>query len=219
MSSDSTIWYRVGYALERARRRDSSPREGTNGRKPTRSRSGTDDRPDWPTADDLIASGAAALAGKLLSAWSPTRKVTFTRLLRAGLAGAGAALLVELMRPLLGGRAELPEVDGETGRRLLAGAGQGVLYGAVVEPRVPGPPLLKGAAFALAEYMAHPAGGLAHLLGGHTPLGRIPGIAGVLDELEPEDREYVEHLAFGVALALLHGSSPPLDGSDDVADD
>lgn len=219
MSSDSTIWYRVGYALERARGGDSSPEEGTNGRKPKeRSRPDAADRPDWPSADDLVASGVAALAGKVLSAWRPARKVTFTRLLRAGLAGAAASLLVELVKPLLSGRAELPELDERLGSRMLAGAGQGLLYGAVVEPRVPGPPLLKGAVFALAEYMAHPAGGLSHLLGRHTPQGKLPFVSDLLEDLTPEDREYVEELAFGLALALMCGDSID-DFEDDEADE
>lgn len=220
MSSDSTIWYRVGYALERVRGGDTPSDESTNGRKPAgRSRAEASDRGDWPTADDLIASGVTALAGKVLSAWRPARKVTFTRLLRSGLAGAGAALLVELVKPLLTGRAELPELDERVGSRMLAGAGQGLLYGAVVEPRMPGPPLIKGAVFALAEYLAHPAGGLSHLLGAHAPQGRLPVVSDLLEDLTPEDREYVEELAFGVALAVLCGSSADDGIEDDDADD
>lgn len=166
----------------------------------------------WPTADDLIASAIAALAGRVLDAWRPARKVTFTRLLRAGAAGAGAALLADLVRPLLAGRAEMPTLDPDTWTRLLAGAGQGLLYGAVVEPRVPGPPLLKGAVFALAEYMADPAGGLSHILGAHAPQGRLPVVAELLEDLEPHDREVLEHLVFGLALAVLCGTAPSLNG-------
>jgi hypothetical protein len=69
--------------------------------------------------------------------------------------------------------------------------------------------------------MAHPAGGLTYLLRGQTPQGRLPVVKEILGDLEPEDREYVEQLAFGVALALLCGPSPALDGragSDDHDD-
>lgn len=163
---------------------------------------------DWPTVDDVVASGVTALAARALSAWRPARRVTLGSLLRAGLAGAGAALLVDLARPLLTGRAEFPDLGKETGSRMLAGASQGLLYGAVVEPRVPGPPVLKGAVFALAEYIAHPAGGLSRVLGSQMPHRRLPGVADLLDGLEPHEQEYVEHLAFGVALAILSGSSP-----------
>jgi hypothetical protein len=171
------------------------------------------DRSAWPTADDLINTGVAALAGKLLDAWRPAKKVTFTRLLRAGAAGAGAALLLDLVKPLLGGRAELPTLDRDAGTRLLAGVGQGLLYGAVVEPRVPGPALVKGAVFAMAEYMADPAGGLSRILGSQGPQGRLPIVADLLEDLESEDREILEHLVFGIALAVLCGTAPALNGA------
>jgi hypothetical protein len=216
MSADPSIWYRVGYALERARG-DAAPAGRSSERKPTR---GSPKRPahqgPWPSADDLIATGVAALAGRLLDAWRPARKVTFTRMLRAGAAGAAAALLLDLVRPLVHGRAELPALDRATGTRLLAGAGQGLLYGTVVEPRVPGPPVVKGAIFALAEYMADPAGGLSHLLGAHTPHGRLPIVAELLGDLEPHERDYVEHLLFGIALAVLCGSAPSPDGPEET---
>lgn len=214
MSSDSNIWYRVGYALERARGREASREDGNGARRPReRDEEGGTDL--WPSADDLVATGIAALAGRVLSAWRPARKVTFTRLLRAGLAGAGAALLVELVRPLLNGRTELPELGADTGTKMVSGMSQGLLYGAVVEPRVPGPPLFKGAVFALAEYLADPAGGLSHLLGPHTPHGSLPVVGDMLTDLEPGEREYLEHLAFGVALALLCGTGPSVNGLDE----
>lgn len=212
MSDDPNIWYRVGYALERARGQEAVPEDGS-GPAPSREKPGRAvERSGWPTADELVASGVVALVGKLLDAWHPARKVTFARMLRAGVAGAGAALLVDLLKPLLQGRAELPELDRDTGVRLLAGASQGLLYGAVVEPRVPGPPILKGAVFALAEYMADPAGGLSRILGAYTPQGRLPVVADLLDDLEPHDREVMEHLAFGIALAVLCGSAPSRNG-------
>lgn len=203
----------MGYALERARRLDAPSDEEARPRKPARrSPAHEPNKLGWPAADDLIASGVAALAGTLLDAWRPARRVTFTRLVRAGAAGAGAALLLDLVKPLLSGRAELPRLDQATGTRLLAGAGQGLLYGAVLEPRVPGPPILKGVIFALAEYMADPAGGLSHILGAHAPQGRLPIISDLLADLESHDREYLEHLVFGIALAILSGSAPSMNG-------
>jgi len=101
----------------------------------------------------------------------------------------------------------MPEVDRETGARILAGVGQGLLYGAVVEPRLPGPAVVKGVTFGLAQYLAHPAGGLTHLLGAHTPQGRLPIVADLLGEVEAGDRDYVEDLVFAVALAVLYGET------------
>ena len=135
-------------------------------------------------------------------------------LLRAGVSGAAAALLVELVRPLLHGEARLPVLDEGTKDRLLAGAGQGLVYGAVVEPRLPGPALLKGAAYGSVEYAVDPFGGLYRLLGPHAPLRRIPGVGAFLDDLDPHDRAYLEHVTFGIALSLLYesGSSPRSSG-------
>jgi hypothetical protein len=162
--------------------------------------------------EELITTAITVLAGRVLAAWRPRRRPGPIRLLRAALAGGGAALLLDLVRPLLVGRPALPVLDGETAGRLLAGVGQGLVYGTVVEPRVPGPALLKGALFGSAEYAADPAGGLGHLLGAHTPQGRLPVVSQLLDEIDVHDRAYLEHLVYGVALALLYGSSRSSNG-------
>ena len=141
--------------------------------------------------------------------------MTFTRLLRASAAGAGAALLLDMVKPWLAGRAEVPALDQDAATRLLLGAGQGLLYGTVVEPRVPGPPVVKGAVFAIAEYLADPAGGLTQILGAHMPHSRLPVVSDLLEDLEPHDREVLEHLAFGITLAVLCGASPSRNGSAD----
>jgi hypothetical protein len=223
MSSEETLWYRLGYLLEQARsaplgrrRRESAGDERARARR-TRSKEG---HPlGWPSADDLIGSGAVALAGKLLSIWQPRHRAGPARLLRAGAAGVAAALLVELLRPLLQGRAELPTIGGETAERLFAGAGQGLLYGAVLEPRLPGPPVVKGALYGSAEYAVHPAGGLGRFLGAEAPLGRVPVVGRVFREMDVHDRAYTEHVAFGIALALLYGSSPSSNGIADEDDE
>jgi len=216
MASEQSFWYRVGYALERARQGPPTPPQELAGltRRARRERpqGGSSGGVRPPTVDDLISSGIVALAGRVLDGWRPARKAGFIRLLRAGAAGAGAALLLDLVRPLLSGKAELPVLDRDTADRVLAGMGQGLLYGAVVEPRVPGPPLMKGALFASAEYATDPVGGLSHLLSAHTPQGRVPIVRHLFEELDPHDRAYLEHLVFGVALALLYGSSPSSNG-------
>jgi hypothetical protein len=103
-------------------------------------------------------------------------------------------------------------LDKEMGDRLIAGVGQGLVYGAVVEPRVPGPSLVKGALYGTAEYAVDPVGGLSRLLGAHAPQHRLPVIGHLLKDLDPHDRAYLEHVVFGVALALLYGSSPSSNG-------
>ncbi|MDH5589363.1 MAG: hypothetical protein OEZ65_15755 [Gemmatimonadota bacterium] len=216
MSSEDNVWYKIGYALERARR------GGSLGKKlhSLRERSREPDEPvkrprrhtdpdSWPSADTLLASGAVALATKLLDRHAPSRGAGLPRSVRAGAAGAAAALAVELTRPLLRGKAEWPELDEDTVQRLLAGVGQGILYASVVEPTVPGPPMVKGALYGAAEYAVDPMGGLTHLLG---TAAMPPVVGSLLEALEPHDRTFVEHLAFAISLALLYGSSRSSNG-------
>lgn len=216
MPSDKSLWYRLGYALERARQAPAQGKRTLASLKERRSPEPPEPRAtnpaQWPTADELLASGAVALAAKALDAWRPRRKTGPVHLLKAGAAGAAAALLVELVRPFLAGRAELPSLDSDTAEHMLVGAGQGILYGAVVEPRVPGHSVVKGTLYGSAEYAMDPAGGLGRVMGSHTPLRRIPVLGHLLSDLDPHDRTYLEHVAFGIALAVLYGSSPASNG-------
>lgn len=216
MASKKSLWYRIGFALERAKHPIPSAGEKLTGLA-ERARERLPRRLDEEggkglSTEDLMSAGLILAAGKMLDAWRPRREVGLSALLRAAAAGAGAALLIDLVRPLIAGRPAVAVFDGETAERLLAGAGQGLLYGAVVEPRIPGPPLLKGALFASAEYAADPAGGLTRLLGGHAPLRRLPVVGDLLHGLDAHDRTYLEHLTFGIALAVLYGSSPSSNG-------
>jgi hypothetical protein len=223
MASEQSIWYRLGYALERARQPTPSAGkrlQGLAGRPPRKAAREEEALGGLPT-DQLLSAGVALLAGKLLDAWGPRRRVRLSNLLRAAAAGAGAALVVDLLRPLLKGRPALGTLDRQTADRVLAGLGQGLVYGSVVEPRLPGPALLKGAVFGAAEYAAGAAGGLTHLVGAHTPHARLPVIGQLLEELGPHDRDYVEHLAFGIVVGLLYRSSPSSNGIafEDAEDD
>jgi len=216
MSSENSFWYRLGYALERGRQ---VPAKGARKLATLKERRPAEERgrrlPDpaaWPTGDQLVASGLVALAAKALDLWRPRRRTGVADVLKGGLAGAAAALAVEVVRPLLHGRAELPVLDEDTLGRILAGAGQGVVYGVVVEPRLPGPSLLKGTLYGSAEFAVDPIGGLSKLLGPHAPLRRLPVVGHLLDDLSPRDRAYVEHLAFGIAVALIYRSSPSSNG-------
>lgn len=226
MSSESSLWFRVGYALEQARQLPSSGRRGLAGLKDrvaARGGGGGADSPDRQGGrrreasedgddqtplhlDGFLASGAVALGARLLDRWRPGGSSGVGALVRAGAAGAVAALLVELVRPLLRSDTSAPELDGEAAEHLLAGAGQGLVYGGVLEPWIPGPPILKGTVFGSAEYLLNPSGGVTHLLGSRSPLGRVPVVLKILEGIEGRDRSFLEHLTFGVAMAVLYGS-------------
>jgi hypothetical protein len=214
MSSEESLWYRLGYALESAKI-PSAPAEGTSRRaaRATRHRAPAEAPTGGSVGDDLVTAGIAALAARLLDAWQPRRETGFGRLLWAGTAGAAAALLLDVLKPLLVGKPELPSFDRDLVDRLLAGAGQGLIYGAIVEPRLPGPALVKGALFGSAEFAAAAAGGLAQLLRAHAPQARLPLVGRIFEDADPQERAYLEHLAFGVALAVLYGSNPSSNGT------
>jgi hypothetical protein len=242
MPPKQSLWFRLGYALERTRQgppavgrplAGGAPTEqaptsrNPSGRnpsgltlvaqtlmgladrqtKPSNAESERGPKSPWPSIDNIVATGGTAAVTKLLNGWKPRRKTAVLRLLHAGVAGGAAALLVDVLRPLLRGASGVGPLDRETGDRVLAGIGQGLVYGAVVEPRVPGPTMVKGALYGTAEYAADPAGGISRLLGSHAPQHHLPLLGHLLEDLDPHDRVYVEHLVFGVALALLYGSS------------
>lgn len=215
MSSESSMWYRVGYALEQARQLPSSGKRTLAGLKERAVPEGTEDAEDegnggglasFLHADELLTTGAVTLAVKTMKRYTPESRSGLVTLLKAGAAGAAAALVVELVRPLLRAEASAPEVGADTPKHLLAGAGQGMVYGAMLEPWIPGPTILKGTVFGSLEYALHPAGGITRLLGKHSPLGRVPFMLKLLDGLESRDRRYLEQVAFGISLAVLYGS-------------
>lgn len=210
MASNKSIWYRLGHALERARHAAPAPRDVV----PVDSDDGGPvlPRPEIPSSDELMSAGITLVVDKALAGWSGRRSPGFWSLLRAAAAGAAAALLLDLVRPLLRGDGKLPAIDPDTAGRLLAGMGQGLVYGGVVEPRLPGPALLKGTVYGSLEYVVHPMGGLSGILGSHTPQRHIPFVGDLLDGLDGEEMAYLEHLVFGIALALIYESSPASSG-------
>lgn len=220
MAPKRSIWFHLGHAFEKARLGAPPTRSvtglagrGRSERGAARRDHGTvEARAAIPSADDLMAAGVAMLVDRALAGWGKRSEPGFTRLARAGMAGAAAALVVDLVRPLLNGRAEMPVIDRETASRLVAGVGQGLVYASIVEPRVPGPAAIKGALYGSAEYAMDPMGGLAGLLGSHTPHGRLPVIGAVVDGLDRHDRAYLEHVVFGIALALIYESSVSSNG-------
>lgn len=212
MAPQKSIWYYLGHAYERARL--GSGGEGTVGPRAERPERGEGAKQiAWPEADELFSAATWLVLDRVVGVGDRGRRPGISGLVKAGAAGAAAALLIDLIRPLLLGDPKLAILDAKTPDRLLAGVGQGLVYGALVEPRVPGSALLKGALYGSVEYATDQMGGLSALLGSHAPQGRLPGVGALLEGLDPHDRAFLEHLVFGIALALLYESSPSSNGT------
>ena len=238
-----SIWYHLGYALETARqgarsaqkapttrkggsaaeaRTAGDPRGRTPGDAPDRS---ADNLPDHSTGpeikpfsspvDQLIAAGAGVVGERLISLLAGRRPGTL-RLTRAALAGAGAGLALSLFRNGTNGTQEEGRSTHDPTEALLAGAARGVLYGAVLEPRLPGSPLLRGATFGVIEYVTSPFGGLDGILGASSPHRTTPILAALLGPGDAKIGSMVDHVAFGVTLGLLYGAGSARRGSRDA---
>lgn len=222
MQNNEDMWYRIGFALETARQRvpAASPQPDSPSAK---RREGEDhlrlrervaaalgkvrkaplDQPSDKVLDALLTVGAGTLLTRLISLWPGRRRPGLFRLFKAGTAGAAASFLAELLRPMVSPGGEERKLEDELTEILLSGAGRGLLYAALVEPRIPGPPLLQGTAYSALEYALTPWGGLEELTGSAAPHRKVP-VLSVLLQSRGEDEEFLEHLVFGVALALLY---------------
>jgi hypothetical protein len=220
--ASKSIWYHLGYALESASHGarsaqearstqvaspegEGDPPEGTLTKRP-------EVRPVFSPVDQLIAAGTGIVGERLLSILGGRRPGTM-RLTHAALAGAGAGLALSFFRNGTNGTSE----DGRQGQdpteALLAGAARGVLYGAVLEPRLPGSPLVRGAAFGVMEYVTSPFGGLDSILGASSPHRTMPILAALLGPGDAMIGSMIDHVAFGITLGLLYGAGSERSGS------
>ena len=168
------------------------------------------------TLDQLIATGTGILGERLISVVVGRRPGTL-RLTRAALAGAGAALALALFRNGKNGtRGDESPPDPTVA--LMTGAARGMLYGAVLEPRLPGSPVLRGATYGIMEYVTSPFGGLDGILGASSPHRTMPIMAALLGKTDSGagSGSIADHLAFGVTLGLLYGEGSARRGSLDA---
>ncbi len=225
-----SIWYHLGYALESARHGARSAREGRSDEKAPRAgkvesaagagsagdvkseAAGPRRLPVSSAVDQLVATGTGILSDRLFSLVAGQRPGTL-RLTRAALAGAGAALALSLFRNGKNGTAGAGQSPHDPTAEVLAGAARGVLYGAVLEPRLPGSPLVRGATFGVMEYVTSPLGGLDGILGASSPHRTMPIIAALLGPNDPMLGSMADHVAFGVTLGLLYGEGSARRGS------
>ena len=225
MAESPSIWFRLGYALEKARQEPPStrlkglvqrpsaggrPGPKDEGRATPRQRPGSGRETGQQEAlDAFVTAAAATLAGQALRFLPARGAPGIVQVLLAGASGAAAALLRELVDPLLRGRPTLAPLGPQVGKALLSGAARGLLYGAVIDTRLPGPPLARGVLYGSVEYAVSPWGGLTTLLGEKAPHHRLPFLAGLFEDYRLGEDSYLDHVVFGLALAALYGSYRP----------
>ncbi|MDT8369902.1 MAG: hypothetical protein RQ745_11890, partial [Longimicrobiales bacterium] len=158
-----------------------------------------------PGSPPRMRGGAELLSRRLVTAIPMHTEPTVRRVVKGAAAGAAASLVRELTAPLLGGRLELPDVEAGLPERLASGAARGALFAAVIDPRLPGPVALRGAVHAAIEYLLAPGGGLTRWVGGVAPWRILPGADGIVQKLEAGEETLIDHLVFGLALALMLG--------------
>jgi len=214
MQNRDDIWYRIGFALESARQKGQAPVSTDDGRRAGQGRkkvlslrkgeaSGAlADEASRKLLEAILTVGAGTFLTRILSLWPGRGKPGLFRLGKAGAAGAAAAFLAGLVRPILSPEEEAALADDLTDI-LLSGAGRGLLYAAIVEPRVPGPGLLQGSVYGVLEWALVPWGGLEGVAGSAAPQGKIPVLSALLRGRE-EEEHLLEHLIFGMVLALLY---------------
>lgn len=155
-------------------------------------------------SDALIVAGAATLGAELLKRWPGRRRVNLFHYVRGGAAGAAAALALEVLRPLLSGHESAD--PSELSERALAGVGLGLVYAAALEPRIPGPPLVRGALMGAVAYLLSPLGGITRVLRPLSPHRKVPILSGLLEQEDPDDRTFGEAVTLGIILGLLYES-------------
>lgn len=225
MSDDSTdLWYQLGYVTERLRlapgdaldrSTDAASRlsERLGGGNP--SRRGGDPSSGGGDRDLLRRLGAAGATSLGIRLLRSSDGPGITGLALSGAAGAGAAVLTELVAPLLSRRVRPAAGRHELGDALFTGVGRGLLYGTLVRDRIPGPAFLAGFLFGTAEYVAARRGGLARILRAASPHRHIPFVSDLFEADPDDDPDWTEHLVFGIALALLYEPVRPKSGTTD----
>ena len=203
MSNERNIWYRAGHAIERARQHAATP--ATRAAKPRPE--AAEDHALGPLAEKALGLAAVASGGALVTAalrlWPARYRPSVMGLVKAGAAGAGAAVARMALGKLLG------EAPGSTESSdplapVLSGVARGMIYASVVDPRLPGPVLVRGATFGALEYAAEPWGGLEGLLEHMPPHRRIPFLSSLLDA-RTDDPSLAGQIFFGMVLASLYG--------------
>lgn len=225
-SDDQDIWYRLGYTLERLRDAPKSLpaletlKPGGGASKKARSSdnpggSGSDD-PDDDSGNlpaRLIDQGGRALGARLLSVLPSHGRARLLDLLASAVAGTAATVISEVLASLVTSKKDLSLEMDPLAVTLSGGAGRGLAYAGVIEPRLPGPAFVAGFIYGTAEYVTASWGGIPGLLGSASPHRKVPLLSDIVEADERESDPYLQHLAFGLALALLYDALRPKRGT------
>ncbi len=202
--------YRIGRLVGTVTSNPSNPSDTSNSSNPSNT-SNPSDPSDTANAVDgvegegdlLVDSILAAAAGWLVSRLLRPKKVSWPRVVVAGL---GATVLSDVVARALGPESEDPFLAYDEDPdallvRLAAGVAMAAGYAALLYPRLPGPPLAKGLIVGAMEMGAAPHGGLIRVA------TETPGLKFPLSDLAaPGDggTDPLANVAFGVALGLLY---------------
>ena len=163
-------------------------------------------------APSLVAGALTALAVSLVRRAGARRAPVGRRSLAKGaVAGAGAAGALLLFRRLSTRRTERTSDGGDSDSltgELLAGAGRGLIYAALLDPCLPGSPPLRGALVGTAHYLAAPLGGLFARMQEFSPVRRVPLVSALLEVGTAPDAPFEDYLLEGVLLGLIYGNGP-----------
>ena len=163
-------------------------------------------------APSLVAGALTALAVSLVRRAGARRAPVGSRSLAKGaVAGAGAAGALLLLRLLSTRRMERASDGGDSDSltgELLAGAGRGLIYAALLDPCLPGSPPLRGALVGTAHYLAAPLGGLFARMQEFSPVRRVPLVSALLEVGTAPDAPFQDYLLEGVLLGLIYGNGP-----------
>lgn len=202
------IWHSLGYTAERAR---SATRRG-GGVPPEPHGDPLEPESNHPAVSSSLSRFAVATAGSLVvrtfERWLARKSPSLPWLLRGAAAGIGAAGVLAAARYLVESRPRSDGIDSDLLDELLEGAGHGLVYAAIIEPNIPGPPVLRGLLVGSAEHIAAPWGGLLGPLQGATPHAKVPGLHRLLSPLDVGERPIFDHLLYATLLAILYGSRP-----------
>lgn len=228
-SEDQDIWYRLGYALERVR---DAPRAvpgletlkhlggaSSGGRSSSESRGhgsgdGNHGNPGNLPAR-LLEEGARSLGSRIVSVLPARGRVRLLELLASAVAGSAATVVAEMVGTLLLSDKVISLEPDDLAVSLSGGAGRGLAYAGVVEPRIPGPAFLAGFLFGTAEYLTASWGGIPAVLGSASPHRKVPLLSEILESDDRVEDPYLQHLAFGLALALFYEALRPKSGTTD----